>query len=116
MAAIDWPAALPVALLGSLTEGSLPSYVSDNAETGMPRRRRRFTRTLKTFSFELILTNSQAATLRTFIDTTSAGGAAEFNWTHPVTAVVYETRFAELPRLTQQTIGAWRVGVSLEEI
>lgn len=116
MAAIDWPSGLPVALLGSLTEGNIPSFISDESQVGAPRRRARFTRTLKTFSFELILTNAEAASLRTFINTTSSGGAAEFNWTHPVTATVYELRFAELPRMTQQAIGAWRVGVTLEEI
>jgi hypothetical protein len=116
MAAIDWPSGLPVALLGSLNEGSSASYVNDESQVGRPRRRRRFTRTLKTFSFELTLTNAQATTLRTFVDTTSAGGVSEFNWTHPVTAVAYEMRFVDLPQITQQTANAWRAGIVLEEI
>lgn len=116
MASIDWPASLPVALLGTLQESTGEAFVSDPAQVGAARRRKRFTRSLKSFSFSMIVTNTQAAALRTFVDTTTSGGVAEFNWTHPVTAVVYEVRFSSLPQLTHQTIGAWRAAIEIEEI
>lgn len=116
MAAIDWPSSLPVALVGTLQEIVGESFVSDPAQIGAARRRKRFTRILKTFMFRLTLTNAEAAALRTFVDTTSDGGVLEFNWTHPVTAVAYEMRFASLPQVSQLTIGAWSAAVELEEI
>lgn len=116
MSAIDWPSGLPKPLAGTLQEGRVENFVNDARVVGAARRRARFTRTLKTFSFSQTLSNSHAADLRTFIDTTSAGGVSDFNWTHPVTAVTYEVRFAELPQIRQRTLGAWDVDVSLEEI
>jgi phage-related protein len=116
MADIDWLTSIPVALVGTIREGRVANYVNDARAVGAARRRARFTRTLKTFGFSLRLTNAEAALLRTFIDTTTGGGVEAFNWTHPVTAVEYEMRFAELPEFSDYTKGVWNVSVSLEEI
>lgn len=116
MAAIDFPAALPPALVGTFHEMLLPAFVNDGADVGMPRRRKRFTRTLKAFSFTLRLTDAQAASLRTFVDTTTSGGVLVFNWTHPVTAVAYEARFAELPQAQSVTPGVWDFAMALEQV
>lgn len=116
MAAIDFLTTISVARVGTIREGYIPPWVDDPASAGAPRRRSRFTRTLKTFDFDVILTDAQAALLRTFVETTTSGGAAEFNWTHPVTLVVYECRFAELPNLQDVTKGVWRTTINLGEI
>lgn len=116
MAAIDWPAGLPLARSGALTEQPISAYVDDGADVGMARRRKRFTRTLRIFSFTLRLTNAQLATLRTFIDTTSDGGVLRFNWTHPVTSVAYEVRFQSLPSVQQYFNGVWDAAITLEQV
>lgn len=116
MATIDWPVSLPVAQDGSLVEGYFESFVSDQPEVGAPRRRKRFTRALRRFSFTMVLTTAQVATLRTFIDTTSDRGVLEFNWTHPITAVAYEMRFDGLPEIRHMTAGNWEVSVTMNEI
>lgn len=118
MATIDWPTTLPSPLIGSLREGRIPAYVNDAAQVGAPRRRKRFTRTLKTFAFDLLLNDTTVAYLRTFIDTTTDGGVDEFNWTHPVTAVEYEVRFAGdgLPEIKERTKAIYDVTIELEEI
>lgn len=118
MATIDFPTGLSVALIGTIREGYVPAYVNDAAAVGAARRRKVFTRTLRTFSFTTRMTDAQAAILRTFIATTTDGGVIEFNWTHPVTSVVYEVRFAgdELPSIEDVTKGVWDATISLEEI
>lgn len=116
MASIDWPDTLPSPLNGTLQEGAGESYVSDPAQIGAARRRRRYTRALQTFAFQMTMTAAQAAILRTFVQTTTEGGVLEFNWTHPVTETAYEVRFATLPAIQQQTLGAWRASVEIEEI
>ncbi len=117
MATIDWPTGLPKARVGSIKDGYTPSYVSDEAQVGAPRRRKRYTRTLKKFSFKIRMTNAEAATLRTFIETTTSGGVLEFNWTHDVTGTTYEVRFPDnLPQLTEFTKGVWDSTIEIEEI
>lgn len=117
MASIDYPPGLPVAHVGTLEGGYNASYISDESEVGAPRRRKRFTRTLRRFSYEQgPLTDTQAATLRTFIETATDGGTLAFNWTHPITATAYEVRFVELPTMRQLTLGAWGAAITLEEI
>lgn len=116
MSTIDWPTSLPNGNDGSLDEGFIEPWVNDDASVGAPRRRARFTRMLKTFSFTMELTDDQAATLRTFVNTTSENGVLDFNWTHPVTAVVYEVRFSRMPSIRHVTYNHWSASVETEEI
>lgn len=116
MASIDWPTTLPSPLVGSIREGRIPAYVADKAQVGAPRRRKRFTRTLKTFAFKIRLTDAEAGYLRTFMDTTTDDGVEEFNWSHPVTAISYEVRFTNLPDIVDVTKGVWDADIELEEI
>lgn len=116
MAAIDWPATLPVARLGTVRDSYVAAYTEDSASVGPGRRRKRFTRTPRMWEFEMILTDAGAATLRTFIETTTDGGVATFDWTHPATNVEYEVRFAQIPSIEDLSDSIWRVAVSLEEV
>lgn len=116
MASIDWLTTIDPALVGTIQESRVPNYVSDAGQVGAARRRARFTRTLKTFAFTIRMTNAEKLLLDTFIDTTTSGGVAAFNWTHPVTSTVYEMRFAGLPTITHVTYGVWDAAIALEEI
>jgi hypothetical protein len=117
VASIDWPSSLPAGRQGSFSDGRTAAWAEDDKqEVGAARRRKRFTRTLRTFSFDLVLTDTQWATLETFVDDTTNGGVEAFNWTHPRTAVIYETRFSEVPTAKHNSGTLWTVSVSLMEI
>lgn len=116
MADFDFPQTLPGPLVGTLEEASTDPWVQDGSEVGAPRRRKRFTRILHQFPFQLRLTGDQKATLLAFYDFTLDSGVEIFNWTHPTTAVVYEVRFASRPRPKHLTVDIWDVDVLLEEV
>jgi hypothetical protein len=118
MAALDWPASLPKPNDGGFSEGRVNNFISDESQVGAPRRRARFTRTLKKFAANYTLTETQKDALLTFYDTTTSGGVAEFNWTHPGTAAVHEVRFSSDGgmQISHRTVNYWDVAVSLEEI
>lgn len=116
MADLDYPTSLPPPLVGTFEEGSTDPWVQDQGEVGAPRRRKRFSRILHQFPFQLRLTGEQKATLLAFYDVTLDAGVEIFNWTHPTTAVVYEVRFASRPRPKHLTVDIWDVDVLLEEV
>jgi len=116
MATIDWPSGLDAALVGTLVEDRVANYANDKATVGAPKRRARFTRTLKAWKFTIRLDATTYTTLNTFIDTTSNGGVTSFDWTHPVTAVEYEVRFAELPSIKNVSQDIWDAAISIEQI
>lgn len=120
----DWPlSSLPATPLdGSYSDQPLPNFVDDPAEIGAPRRRARFTRTLRRFSFRYMLSTTQKDALETFYYTTTGGGVTSFNWTHPDTATVYAVRFASdgfriAHRTGAEEVGDyWDADIALEEI
>ena len=116
MASNTWPSSVPGPDDGDLNQGATPSYVDDPAANGMPRRRKTFTRTLRTFSFRNTMTASQKDAFETFIYTTTGGAVENFNWTHPSTAVTYEVRFSEFPQIVHRTATIWTGNIKLEEI
>lgn len=116
MADIDFPESLPGPLYGTLEEPSTDPWVQDASEVGARRRRKRFTRTLRQFSFQMRLTTAQKELLLAFYDVDLDDGVNAFIWTHPESAVVYEVRFSGRPAPKNLTIGIWDVPVTLEEI
>lgn len=120
----DWPlASLPATPLdGSFSETPIPAYIDDPSDVGAPRRRARFTRTLRQFSFGYMLTTAQKNALEAFFYTTLDGGVSSFNWTHPDTAVVYSVRFARDGMKISHRTGAdsvgdyWNADIKIEEI
>lgn len=113
---VDWPTTLPTERSGSVSEGYVSAYVEDQASVGAPRRRKRFTRTLKKWSFSLTMTDAQAVIMRTFIETTTDGGVTEFNWTHPITLTAYEVRLTSIPQIQHIADNIWQCGVQIGEI
>ena len=116
MADFDFPEGLPGPLVGTLEEASTDPWVQDGSEVGARRRRKRFTRALRQFPFQMRLTTDQKAVLMTFYDDTLDEGVEAFNWEHPESDVVYEVRFAGRPVPKQVTAGVWDASVTLEEI
>lgn len=116
MAAIDYPASLPCFLEGTLQESTVEPWVSDQGEVGAPRRRKRFTRALRGFSFDLHLSTAERAVLLGFYDDTLDDGVAIFNWTHPWTDEVYEVRFSGRPSIQHKFNRYWAASVMLEQV
>lgn len=116
MADIDYPSALPCMLSGSLSEGTSEPWVGDQGEVGAVRRRKRFTRALRSFSYSLRLSSTDKELLFAFYDQTLDDGVKEFNWTHPWTGEIYEVRFTGRPSLQHRYNRYWSVDVSIEQI
>ena len=111
-----FPTSLPTPLVNSFEASATDPWVSDPAEVGSDRRRARFTRALKSFSFTLRLTDAQRATLITFYDTTLSFGVDSFTWTDPRDSSTLTVRFSQRPRETSITRNIWDVEISLMEI
>lgn len=116
MAEIDAPSFLECLAPGELDDGIVETKVQDQSEVGAGRRRNRFTRTLKVFSFGRNITNAQKEALEAFYETTLDRGVEAFNWTHPYSDVAYEVVFPRRPSIKHLMRGYWRIEVELEEI
>ena len=113
---IDFPTALMVALQGSLSGGRQEPWVSDQSSVGSPRRRARFTRTLRSYKFTLRLTVAQFATLETFYDTTLENGILTCNWVHPLSSVSYEVLLDGAPQEKHLAVDLYDVSVSVSQV
>jgi len=117
MASIDWPGSLPLPEAGTLQETYVPPFVDDQAQVGASRRRKRFTRSLRSFSMTLILDADQLAVLEAFVETTSDGGTQIFNWAHPTKGTIYEVRFGSgMPNISHLQVKYWRATFQLDEV
>ncbi len=85
-----------------------------SSDSGYVMTRRVFTRTPKLFSVNYSNLNiTEHDELETFIDT--FGTSLNFNWTHPLSGVVYDVRFKVRPTLTG-TGPLWFMDAELEEV
>lgn len=117
MAAIDWPGSLPLPEAGALQEAYVAPFVDDQAQVGASRRRKRFTRSLRSFSITLFLDADQREILEAFVETGTDGGTQIFNWTHPTKGTVYEVRFGSgLPSISHVQVKYWRATFQLDEV
>jgi hypothetical protein len=95
--------------------------ISTQMEGGYVVSRARYTRTpRKIFTFALIdAPNSDKVALQTFWDTVK-GSSDAFEFTHPISAVVYNVRFGEKPKYKITGPGTtyrWDItGIKLEEV
>lgn len=110
-----FPASLPGPLIGTLNLLATDPWVGDPAEVGTDRRRARFTRELRSFSFTLRLTDAQKDTLKTFYETTLNKGVDAFTWTNPEDDVAYTVRFTKRPPLKNVSFNVWDAEVGLAE-
>ena len=115
MAVIDFPTTIPLATDGAFSEGAIKPWIDDASEVGSPRRRQRFTREIKLFSYSIMATGAEKDAMETFYITTTGFGVQPFNWTHPATAVVYEVQFSTRPNPKHVTADNWSIDISLEE-
>ena len=85
-----WPGTLPASPLIDYQEGRNLNVMVTPMDSGPPKMRRR-SQLPDTLNVNYILTDTQVATLDTFIFTTLSG-TSRFNYTHPRTGVSEEVR------------------------
>lgn len=106
-----WPATLPQAP-ASWSEQARSNVVRTQPDSGPVKRRRRFTKAMKSARMDFLLTIEQRDTLKTFFETTLDDGLSSFTFTHPWSADSKTMWFAEPP--TEAAEGALLVRVSCQ--
>lgn len=108
-----WPTELQQYLLAdgfSLTPQD--NVITTDMETGVPKKRRRFTKTKDDVSGSIHLPYDKYDVLDTFYKVTTASGVIPFDVTHPITKAPAKARFAAPPTYTP--IGGIMFTVSLK--
>ena len=112
-----WPASLPqAALLGTLTMAAEEIRSISRPDIGPPVVRLNGAVAGEIFSFEMMMTGAQLATLTTCWEDTLNNGAETFDWSHPVTEATENFLFINPPEITQRTDVAFVVKVRLYQV
>lgn len=110
-----FPTTLPKPLMDTFEVSSTDPWVDDPSEVGSARRRKRFTRALKSFGFILRMSDAQKDTLKSFYETTLDDGVDSFTWTNPEDSTAYTVRFQSKPIIRAVAYNIWDAEVSLTE-
>lgn len=85
-------------------------------DTGPVKVRRRFTRSVDTFSVSIDLTVAEYSTFTYFYHTTTAGGVTPFTFVNPITGVSNEFRFTGPPTFSSLGGGHFRANMGWEQL
>ena len=92
--ALSWPGTLPTKpQMQGWKEIPGDTSISTKMAVGPPKKRNRSTMPLDAFKMTYKLTEAQRGYLLTFFQTTTASGATEFTWTHPITDASLTVQF-----------------------
>lgn len=81
-----WPLTLPQFVLrDGFQEQAQKNVIKSEMDAGPPKRRRRFTKPLRTLQVRVHLTIAQSELLDEFFQQTLQGGSLPFDWVHPRT-------------------------------
>ena len=88
----------PTSLPQFVQEGGYSEQIQDQTiesqmDTGPAKIRRRFTKSLRRFSMQLMLTQAQVSTFEAFWQDDCKGGSLPFTWVHPRTRAAATMRF-----------------------
>lgn len=112
-----YPSSLPQSpLLAALTAQAQDNRLAFDPDVGDQKVRRRFTATLRDFTYSTILTQAQVSTLDTFYATTLNDGIDTFTWTDPMLEVSGTFRFLGPIQWTAATKNAWRATARMRRI
>jgi len=93
------------------------AIIRSQFENGVEQTRARFTRRRTGYSLKWSrMTATDFTSLETFYNTTTAGGALAFNWTHPITSTTIECRFIGPPTVELVDYNYYSVSVGLREV
>ena len=93
--ALTWPTTLPAPNQNGYGETPPNNVISWKPDYGLAMLRRRSTAGVRPLSLQYTLTQAEIATLDTFYVTTTLGGTARFNFTHPRTLSTVSARFLD---------------------
>lgn len=103
-----FPATLPQYVQeGGFSEQIQDQTIESQMDTGPAKIRRRFTKSLRQFSLQMMLTPAQTDTFEAFWQDDCKGGSLPFVWVHPRTRVPSTMRFRlPAPQISTQGGGA----------
>jgi phage-related protein len=85
-------------------------------ETGIVQTRARYTRARRTWQISWeYMRGADYRVLRNFF-AQMYGGSLSFNWTHPTENTVFNVRFLNEIRASNQSYDFWNVSMTLEEV
>jgi hypothetical protein len=116
---ISWPASLPQEFHQQNFQITPPQgAIRTDMETGKAYQRRRFTAAVQPVRGKMWLDATQYSTLLNFWENTTAMGALEFEWVHPITGAPAIFRFiaTETPQITVVSGDIYQVQLNLEII
>lgn len=107
-----WPNTLPAYVLESGFQERLQDQVVESQmDSGPAKIRRRFTKAIRFFACQMLMTPEQTTTFETFWQTTLKGGSLPFDWVHPRTRAATTFRFRS-PAPTYSVVGGINVVAS----
>jgi hypothetical protein len=111
-----WPASLPQTLLQASYRETLPrTKLRTEMDAGPPKMRRRYTAAPRPIQGTQNLTTTQVADLKTFHNTTVAGGSLPFDWTDPIPGTgTVSFRFVSEPELVPVSGSMYRASYEFE--
>lgn len=110
----SWPNTLPqFALESGYQEDTQDQTIETQMEAGPAKIRRRFTKEIRTYEIQMMMTQAQAAAFDTFWQTDCLGGSISFDWVNPRTRAATTFRF-RLPAPRRTVFGGSNVLVSFK--
>ena len=110
----NWPDTLPQAFSQDGYQETLPNVtIRSEMDAGPAKSRRRFTCQVTPIKGQMVLTTAQKGYLKTFYNTTTAGGSLSFTFPHDGADVL---RFVGPPVITPFAAIDWMADFELEKL
>lgn len=115
--AIAWPVSLQQKVnQDSFTLNMGDTTIRSDMDIGPAKIRRRFTKSVDTFSVTIDLLFSDYSVLYNFYDISLNGGVHPFELSHPITGVLTEFRFTGPPSFRPMGGGYFKVSMTWEAL
>lgn len=88
--------------------------ITSEMDTGIPKKRRRFTDSIDTLNVSIDMPYSDFEILKTFFNTTLGGGVKTFAFDHPFTGTPAEFQMIDTPKLGPKTSGGIHYLVTMQ--
>jgi hypothetical protein len=112
-----WPITLQQLLNESgfgITRGE--TVLRSDMDSGPAKTRRRFTKSVDSYTASIWVDETQYLTFENFYDTTLNGGTLPFTFPHPITQVPTDFRFKSPPKYSPVGGGTWSVSFEWEKL
>lgn len=110
-----WPSTLQALPNEDYSQDIIDGVIRTSMDTGATQARPRYTRTRKSSTFTIWVTQAQYAIFMNFYDVTIAQGSLPFYWTNPITGATVIQKFKESPKINAINSIRWAIQCQLEE-